>query len=1237
MSCESLSQVTYTGASGRRCVIRAGRAARTATLWVALMLSASFAPMFVSPASASTAIVLSVDVVHVQLSPGDSMNVTLTIDNNGSSIEDYDITVDDAGLSQSWTVLASEELVEDVLPTFSEDTTIIVRLGIGAAIADSGSVVIYVNESDGSESSSITVHLTVSPTYGASIDSSEVGDAGLLSMAPGSSLDVDIEITNEGNVIDSIILDVDQEPDLVAWWQNWNQAQLPQPSGNESLTIVSPTNGSKHNTSSGNLSIAVDIVNLTPGIAYGFDLTASYPDNGTVVWSDSKIVNESNTSLTVNESWNASALGNISLSANLTWNSSVIAAMDILVCIHNGDDCITTPSNGTGNGTGNGSGNGSGNGTSMGRSSARTLPSGWQVRWLDDQLIDMDPGETRNRTLRITVPGGIAPTYQGLSLKAASTQGNLTWSTTLVINVTQIFNGTYTDETDPSDEWLPGETGNLSVSFTNLGTHDAEYIHAVQSSTGDCTFQVNDPVGSVLATGSDETVLVQVGIPSSSHLNDTCSVVLRATETSDASAIHTGTINLSVGVQHALRLDSPSDILTIAPGYSEQVIWVVSNDGTEQEEIYFESQSALGVEVSLPETWVVVDSGDSEQITVTISVNEFETVGSSSFSVTAKSRFSQATATAGGSLEVLPRYGFSISGPADYRVQLFPGSNSTFIIDVYSNATVPQNLSLGSSGLDSHLTLSLADPTTELILPPLSNLQFEVTLDADEGATLGDHPFDVIINSENAPSQNLSLVAQVLTTSGVSLAGSSAWIVVGPRADVNTSIHVTNLGNSEDTFLVEINSSAAGESLGLTLSGNSLTLAPGESGSLSLTLTRYSDAPGDSVAVVISVSSINSPSLTEFWNLTVMEQEVSSSVIFLNTPTEVEPEETFSGSFVVTNTGNAADSFLVSISGMNCEVNSTLELAAGDSSAPIPFTCTAPEKSISSTLNIDVHVHSLVDPGEESVYRHSVDITSGFVAGTEVIGFTVSEYDLSMKYDSATSTLVTIENNINHVIEVTMSIEGKDVGIVYASWSRAADGAPGKTASLAPGEQASFTLLLDSMSNDDSTAVITIVATSTFDGMQIIDKSEPLNVSIIAPEKAPSGLTLPFEYELDNEKGLTILAGGWILSTLLIISMILRFKSRRGREASPLPAALPGLAELPPPALPDIADEPEVALQVPVLPMSPTGLGAGEVRMNEERKVECPSCDTKLGLPRGSEPPFRFTCPKCDSSIRVVS
>ncbi|MBT60727.1 MAG: hypothetical protein CMA63_04145, partial [Euryarchaeota archaeon] len=48
-----------------------------------------------------------------------------------------------------------------------------------------------------------------------------------------------------------------------------------------------------------------------------------------------------------------------------------------------------------------------------------------------------------------------------------------------------------------------------------------------------------------------------------------------------------------------------------------------------------------------------------------------------------------------------------------------------------------------------------------------------------------------------------------------------------------------------------------------------------------------------------------------------------------------------------------------------------------------------------------------------------------------------------------------------------------------------------------------------------------------------------------------------------------------------------------------------------------------------------TPLGFNECTM-EDGKVTCPSCQARLGVPRGSQPPFRFTCPKCSTMIRVV-
>ncbi|MBT5595018.1 MAG: hypothetical protein HOJ60_05750, partial [Euryarchaeota archaeon] len=48
-----------------------------------------------------------------------------------------------------------------------------------------------------------------------------------------------------------------------------------------------------------------------------------------------------------------------------------------------------------------------------------------------------------------------------------------------------------------------------------------------------------------------------------------------------------------------------------------------------------------------------------------------------------------------------------------------------------------------------------------------------------------------------------------------------------------------------------------------------------------------------------------------------------------------------------------------------------------------------------------------------------------------------------------------------------------------------------------------------------------------------------------------------------------------------------------------------------------------------------SSLGFNECKM-DGGKVSCPSCEARLGVPRGSEPPFRFTCPKCSTMIRVV-
>ena len=64
-----------------------------AVAFVCVLLMASLAPL-ATPAAAHSAILLDVDTHHVVLEPGQSTNVTLSIENNGSSIESYEVAVD---------------------------------------------------------------------------------------------------------------------------------------------------------------------------------------------------------------------------------------------------------------------------------------------------------------------------------------------------------------------------------------------------------------------------------------------------------------------------------------------------------------------------------------------------------------------------------------------------------------------------------------------------------------------------------------------------------------------------------------------------------------------------------------------------------------------------------------------------------------------------------------------------------------------------------------------------------------------------------------------------------------------------------------------------------------------------------------------------------------------------------------------------------------------------------------
>ena len=213
---------------------------------VLALMAMSLTPL-VAPALAHPSILLTVDVQHAVLEPGQSMNLTLKIENNGSSIESFNVTVDDTGLAAPWTVIPVDGTVNNVFPTWSKNTTLVVRLAEGATVADSGSFTVNVTEPDNGFTSTLTVLVSVAPAYQPSLS---VSGSPLITMAAGASTNVSFIGHNLGTVTDTFLLDVEVQPDLAAWWANHTNGTSGNNSGGSGNSSGNGTGSNGTNTSS---------------------------------------------------------------------------------------------------------------------------------------------------------------------------------------------------------------------------------------------------------------------------------------------------------------------------------------------------------------------------------------------------------------------------------------------------------------------------------------------------------------------------------------------------------------------------------------------------------------------------------------------------------------------------------------------------------------------------------------------------------------------------------------------------------------------------------------------------------------------------------------------------------------------------------------------------------------------------------------------------------------------------
>lgn len=1315
-----------------------------ACVFVLLMMTVS--PL-IGSASADNSILLSTDVQHVVLAPGQSTNITLAVENNGTSIESYNLSVDAGSLASYWSILPVDETVDHVFPTWTKNTTIVVRLGEGATVADSGSFTITLTEPDSNANSSITVLASVAPAYHPSLTTTQVGP---VSMASGSSANLSFSVQNLGTVTDTFLLDVEVEPDLSGWWANQSSNNSGNNSGNttpspsmrvlmygnsytssnnlgslvESITDADGYNGTVTPLSGGGMMLQDHWQNINAS-AHQWNTTLrgstwdyvvmqdqsqvpSLPTNDSY-WQESKNasvvisdeieaegaeavlfmtwgrrsgesgtqwhqynnINQNFTSMQerLTEGYTRFA-ENITAAGNTVWiapvglafktvHDSVVAAGDdptasgnlfydlytsdgshpslsgsyLAACVlHStttGETCV-----------------GSNDSIALNASVKLTLqqaaddtvfnqtagmsyypwepsgtaafglgssvPQGWYIQWQEDAFANVPAGNTETATLSITVPSDAAPDYYGYRLTIGSTNGNVTSSTVIVVEV----------EAEPSasaaflrqsDVFLPGASTLTGVQITNTGNTplEVDWTVAVPSSAGStpCTASLVTPQTTGLQPGAVEEVELMIDVDESADSSAQCPFSLTGTHAVEDASVILEELAFTVEVDEnvSFLLNGPMATVDLVPDVGTNYEVRINNQGSDEATFFLdivESQSLTtvlvstsGISVAAGEvgTWTVNTKGDTA----------LSGMVQQAFSTTYNGQTSNLVVD----INLLEVDGLDIVPPNENRVLITPGSTNTLSVVLHNTGTSNLTLAPTLSGLPSDVDVTFDVGAIDL---NRSGQQTVVmTFNASTGATPGTSSATLTyLGSSLSVSYTFDVV--VIEREQVAVNTVQNRLLASPTTVSSTIVDATNLGTTSDVYLVEWVTESQGDWFEFTISPTTFQLSSGSTQPISVGVREISTgAPEGGVIYTLRVVSTTNAEVHDEVIMTVQPVSVGANLTVLADVNTAAPAGSVYGSLLLTNTGNTEDTFALTTVGVDCGLDVSVTVAPGLSSEPFGWSCTVPNTAVAGQQAITFRAVSSVRSNVVIEYSTLYTVEASW-PGDSLVALSFADGRLSLGVDSSTSTILTVQNLGNAEVSGTLDAFGRDTGLMVLEWVRMSDDQATTDYTLTPGSSIDFQMTVVSNTARSASSEIVVRATSTGGGVLTTDESVPLQVSIEGPALPPNGLSLPLGISVSQPVTLGLMGAGWLVA-------IVALQLLRGRSPKPVE----GVEE---------EEEEEDVEEEKELP----DLGYNECRMDGESKVNCPSCDARLGVPRGSVPPFRFTCPQCDNKIRVI-
>jgi len=1337
------------------------------------MVFATITPM-VGSVSAHSAIILTLDKPHVVLEGGNSENITMTIENNGSSIESYNISLDLAGLSNVWNITSVNQSVNGVLPTFEVDTTLIVRLDVGAEPSDSGSFVINVSEQDSDIHSLISVYVTVSPSYASSISFNTVNGP-LQQMNAGTTTNFTIDVSNDGNAPDTILLDVDAEPDLAAFWANFNNntgnnsnnnsgSDSNNTSNNTSTNVTVPANVlmygnsyiythnvdsilaqifnsvGQHNSTiantAGSMKFPQHWSNInTSGNTWNTSLRDSGHDWDYVVlqdqsqipgfqrtnqeWIDSKdsavliadAVEDENSEVILMMTWGrrsgdpsnpvrysnftnmqdelasgytdfhdnmtnpsrdvwiapvglafqniyynvldsgstptlpgntfydlydpdgshpsmtGSYLAACVLYATITGESAIevndsiaIAANLKLELQQAADDTVFNQTSNIDYPWENGSQT-----TSM--SQNRVVPPGWNLVFDDSQMSNVPAYSDVQTTLQVSVPSNAQPGYYGFNLFSASTNGNNSNSYTFVVEVLPENNLSFSF-LDQANDFIPGQSITTSLQVTNTGNAELDLNWNLTSQSGPCTVNLIDASSTSFMPGDVNDIGFMVGVDSSADKSHDCELLLNGEGLHGDYAYVAEPFEFTINVDELVAFElthTYSQAISLTPQTAESYQLRLYNNGSETVEFLldFTSQSPLTTNL-LSSTNINVQSGQVGLWNLSTDIGQGYTgLMSQNFAVTYQNITSNNVVTF--DIQTVP--GLSVSGPLDGRITTKPGSSVDVDIELTNSGTMDLNLTASVSGLPTGAEVIFS--SIEVDLDAGNSETITMSLSMTSTAQSGSYPINITYSSDEV-TKSLNLELQVAQSVGLTVNSISNNIAAGPISEVTYTFEVTNLGSASDTFFVSLgfdDSNNASTWFDTTLSTTSINLDSSSTQAVTIQLReRLAGAPANGCDVDIIVTSSNDDTISSSISFKIIPIQASAQLTILADDNSALPGQSISGDVVVTNTGTGEDQFLLTTVGQDCGLSEIFTLPAGSSSQAFEWSCLIEETASAglSSFNFRVTSNARSNYVLEQIEIFTVEPNWG---GDGILEISFGDSMLSMASSGGSSTTVTVKNLANAPLSGSLFILGSDESLFDVTIRPMNSNTTSNEFSLANGQTTVFELLINSRVSESESANLRVSASLLIDGVTYTEESTDLPVMVDGPELPPNGIELPFGIEFDEEQTISIMAGGWVFSLLLLLLMN---ALRKRRKSIRLNATVEESSQY---GSEDSGKPNKNSKEKQVVAHQ---LKSNECRMTPDNKVNCPFCDAKLGVPRGSVPPFKFTCPQCEKKIRVV-